>query len=144
MSDRIGILRDGRLIREGTPREVYFNPGDSFTARFLGEANLLQGQPEASGLRLADGTLLAGVSQPVLALRPEVIAVSAMPPEGGPALRGRLKEKVFTGASVTCLVEGPGGAPVKAIGTDADTAALHPGDEVWLTWPADRAISLPN
>ncbi|MEL6963333.1 MAG: ABC transporter ATP-binding protein, partial [Pseudomonadota bacterium] len=38
LSDQIGVLKDGQLVRHGPPREVYNNPRDAFTAKFLGDA----------------------------------------------------------------------------------------------------------
>ena len=43
MSDRIGILRDGRLVQEGPPEEIYDSPKSEFAATFLGDANILRG-----------------------------------------------------------------------------------------------------
>ena len=44
MSDRIGILRDGRLVQEGPPEEIYDSPKSEFAATFLGDANILRGR----------------------------------------------------------------------------------------------------
>ncbi len=63
LSDRIGILRAGRLIRQGPPQEVYDAPGDAFTARFLGEANLFDVDVTGAGPRLRDGTAI-GMAPP--------------------------------------------------------------------------------
>jgi ABC-type Fe3+/spermidine/putrescine transport system ATPase subunit len=41
MSDRIAVLRDGRIAQIGPPRELYDQPGTRFVCRFLGDANLL-------------------------------------------------------------------------------------------------------
>ena len=43
MSDRIGVMRDGKIIQEGTPEEVYHNPVDEFVATFIGSTNLVRG-----------------------------------------------------------------------------------------------------
>ncbi|MDR7420262.1 MAG: ABC transporter ATP-binding protein [Armatimonadota bacterium] len=43
ISDRIAILRDGRLEQIGAPQEVYERPASRFVAGFLGECNLLTG-----------------------------------------------------------------------------------------------------
>lgn len=41
ISDRIGLMRQGRLIQVGRPQEVYENPVNRFAAEFLGDANLI-------------------------------------------------------------------------------------------------------
>ena len=56
MSDRIGILRDGRLVQEGPPEEIYDSPQSEFAATFLGDANILRGDRTDNGIRLTDGT----------------------------------------------------------------------------------------
>jgi spermidine/putrescine transport system ATP-binding protein len=42
MSDRLAVLRDGRLMQVGTPSEVYSEPANAYVAGFLGTANLLE------------------------------------------------------------------------------------------------------
>jgi ABC-type Fe3+/spermidine/putrescine transport system ATPase subunit len=143
LSDQIGILRHGRLIRHGAPRDVYNNPQDAFTARFLGEANLISGIPEAQGLRLADGVLIPGLGLPLLALRPEYLTLSATRPDTAFCLRTTLRQKIFAGAIGTCLLDWQG-KTLKATGRDADFAALSEGQEVWASWPVDRMIGLPG
>ncbi|MFW6243900.1 MAG: TOBE domain-containing protein, partial [Desulfovibrionales bacterium] len=39
MSDRLGIMLDGRLVRHGTPADIYHRPGSLEAARFLGSVN---------------------------------------------------------------------------------------------------------
>jgi ABC-type Fe3+/spermidine/putrescine transport system ATPase subunit len=41
MSDRIVIMTNGRICQIGSPREIYNNPENSFSAGFIGETNLL-------------------------------------------------------------------------------------------------------
>lgn len=42
LADHLVIMREGTLIQEGHPHQVYSHPRDAFTARFLGRANLLR------------------------------------------------------------------------------------------------------
>ncbi|MFC3395751.1 spermidine/putrescine ABC transporter ATP-binding protein PotA [Brenneria rubrifaciens] len=41
MSDRIVVMRDGRIEQDGTPREIYEEPKNLFVASFIGEINIL-------------------------------------------------------------------------------------------------------
>ncbi len=41
LSDRIAVMRDGRIEQVGTPREVYEQPANTWVASFLGDANLI-------------------------------------------------------------------------------------------------------
>jgi spermidine/putrescine transport system ATP-binding protein len=42
MSDRIAVMKDGRLQQIGTPIQIYETPANLFTAKFIGEANLFE------------------------------------------------------------------------------------------------------
>jgi putative spermidine/putrescine transport system ATP-binding protein len=41
MSDRVAVLRNGRMVQIGTPSQLYDHPADSFVASFIGESTLL-------------------------------------------------------------------------------------------------------
>jgi putative spermidine/putrescine transport system ATP-binding protein len=141
LSDRIGILRDGRLVREGPPRAVYDDPQDAFTARFLGEANILTGTVEPGGLRLPDGTLLPGVTTASIALRPEGLAFSATPPDTAHRLQARLKQRIFSGATGTLILDWKGQS-LKLTAPEAAFQALPgEGEPLWLHW--SKAAALP-
>jgi ABC-type Fe3+/spermidine/putrescine transport system ATPase subunit len=43
IADRVLILHDGRIVRAGTPAEVWENPGSAFVAGFLGLGNIFEG-----------------------------------------------------------------------------------------------------
>lgn len=70
MSDRIVIMRDGRIEQVGTPLDLYERPATRFSASFLGKSNFLH---------LPDGTY---------ALRPEKIDIVSIrhDPQFGPAM----------------------------------------------------------
>jgi putative spermidine/putrescine transport system ATP-binding protein len=44
MSDRIMVLRDGKVQQVGTPAELYLTPANAFVTSFIGSANLLAGE----------------------------------------------------------------------------------------------------
>ncbi|WP_274630792.1 ABC transporter ATP-binding protein [Arvimicrobium flavum] len=41
MSDQIVLMRSGKIVQRGTPRELYLSPRDAFTAAFMGRSNLV-------------------------------------------------------------------------------------------------------
>ncbi|WDR04543.1 sn-glycerol-3-phosphate ABC transporter ATP-binding protein UgpC [Devosia rhodophyticola] len=59
MADRIVVMRDGRILQVGTPTEMYEQPVDIFTARFIGSPsmNLVYGTINNGVLSVADATL---------------------------------------------------------------------------------------
>jgi multiple sugar transport system ATP-binding protein len=56
MGDRIGVLREGRLVQVGTPHEIYNRPHDTFVATFVGSPtmNLCEARVEGGRLRVPD------------------------------------------------------------------------------------------
>jgi spermidine/putrescine transport system ATP-binding protein len=58
MSDRIGVMRAGRLVQVGTPEQIYSAPVDRFVSEFVGEVNTIRVRRGDDGLW--DGVDLAG------------------------------------------------------------------------------------
>ncbi|MCC5974247.1 MAG: ABC transporter ATP-binding protein [Rubellimicrobium sp.] len=145
LSDRIGILKGGRLVQEGPPREVYFRPKDAFTAGFLGEANLFSGMPEDGGLRLTDGSLIAWPAGagpvPMIAVRPENLR-ALQPGQGhGNRITARLRHRVFAGATGTLVLDWRG-QQIKVTAREEDLPSLSEGQEITLGWDRDASIPL--
>ncbi|MFG1420767.1 ABC transporter ATP-binding protein [Roseixanthobacter liquoris] len=49
MSDRIGVMRAGRLVQVGTPEQIYNHPVDRFVSEFVGEVNVIEVKKETDG-----------------------------------------------------------------------------------------------
>ena len=47
MSDRIAVMKDGRIEQIGTPDEIYNHPKTSYVATFVGNASILHGVAES-------------------------------------------------------------------------------------------------
>ena len=50
LSDRIGVMNEGRLLQVGTPEEMYDAPVDRFVADFIGRSNFLKGVLESAAV----------------------------------------------------------------------------------------------
>ncbi|PHP28230.1 ABC transporter ATP-binding protein [Limimaricola cinnabarinus] len=81
MADRIVVMRDGHILQSGPPMEIYDDPVDVFTARFIGtpSMNILPGR-EADGRAVADGDggLLFGIRPQDLLVREGAVAADAL------------------------------------------------------------------
>ncbi|EEB82773.1 ABC transporter ATP-binding protein [Roseobacter sp. GAI101] len=149
LSDKIGILREGRMIQSGPPRDVYNNPVDVFTAEFLGDANIIAGRgqgqrlerPQAGGILVPPGSDTASA----LAVRPESISISTFEPiqDGISKVNATLVQRMFAGAMSTCIAEGDGNT-YKVIGRDLDIPEVALGQKVWLSWKAVHTIVIPG
>lgn len=149
LSDRIGILRDGKLVQEGAPQDVYNRPANRFSAEFLGDANVFQGEPTDAGLKLADGTVLRfgeGFSPSVnLAVRPEFMRISAHA-EGASrstnSMQARMDQVIFAGATATCLLNW-NGQVLKVLVSGGEISDLPGEGVVTVSWPIEKSIALP-
>jgi putative spermidine/putrescine transport system ATP-binding protein len=151
MSDRIGILRDGRLVQEGPPEEMYNSPNSEFAAIFLGDANILRGDTTHNGIRLADGTPIRVASMKRVsaggkascAVRPEriEIAASGQAPQLAPAnrLNGRVSKRIFAGNSSTYFVDRDGDI-IKVVVLNSGQDRLGEGQDVVLRWSPESTI----
>ncbi len=141
LSDQIGILKDGALIRKGQGLHLDNGPEDEVTARFLGEANIFTGSLEHGGLRLADGTLLSGISTPTIAVRPENIVITHDEPPAQNRLRAVVARRIFGGAMGSCILDWQGEA-LKVAGRDKDMGDVAEGTPVWLSWRPEDSLEI--
>ncbi len=75
LSDRVALLRSGRLEQVATPREIYFRPSSAYTAEFVGQTNLLRGEVAQGVARCGSLAWRAGGADgsTTFSLRPESI-----------------------------------------------------------------------
>jgi putative spermidine/putrescine transport system ATP-binding protein len=108
ISDRLVIMKAGRIVEVGTPLELYLSPKRLFTANFLGEANFLQG----SAIECGSGQITATVKdwkitfpgngfetgdRVVLAIRPEWVMLNSTADQSGQEWTGVVKEQILLG-----------------------------------------------
>lgn len=146
LSDRIGILRDGKLVQTGAPREVYNAPVDVFTAGFLGEANVLPGEVRDGVLVLPDGATVQlpdAAPATAWAVRPENLTVTREKPDGDGinVVPATLQQRVFAGAMATCLLT-VAGRSMKAVSLDRALPDLPEEGPVWVSWDIDRTMRI--
>jgi len=122
MSDRIAVLKDGRLQQCAPPEEIYERPATRFVAAFMGSPpmNFLSGSlvDESGERRFRSSDLALGLDAPDLptgevdlGVRPEHVQLSATPRDGW--LRGRIFVAELLGADVLVTVR-VGEALIKA------------------------------
>ncbi|MEZ0069835.1 iron(III) transport system ATP-binding protein [Streptacidiphilus sp. MAP12-20] len=111
MSDQILVMNGGRIVRSGTPQEVYHHPGSRFVAEFLGRCNFLTGTARRTGPGtfvleapgLPGGVPFQADTAPApgavtLAVRPEALTLNEPPPgPAGPGWHARVTHTTFLG-----------------------------------------------
>ncbi|MEM9048327.1 MAG: ABC transporter ATP-binding protein [Pseudomonadota bacterium] len=143
LSDRIGILRDGKLVEEGPPETLYTRPSSRFAAEFLGAANIFEGQAGDGALTLKDGTVLRhdGGAVPLVAVRPENIVVGEAPPEGWNIVRAHLTGRLFSGATAALRLDFQG-REIRATIAGAQPLAHAPGAALTLAFAPEHTVPL--
>jgi iron(III) transport system ATP-binding protein len=115
MSDKVAVMRDGILIEEDMPRNIYLRPRSAYTATFLGETNLIAGKVVKSsagnGMCQVESTIgritcpaphQSGKEQENIwvAYRPEGVNITAENPRRENVFLGDIKAVIFTGDQV--------------------------------------------
>ena len=139
MSDRIAVMRDGRIEQLGTPAEVYERPATPFVAGFVGTSNLLEGA--------AAETLIGEAG--VFTVRPEKIHVGAPDaavPAGHRSAVGTVSDVAYVGPVTRLTVELDAGPTLVVLQqnlsvTSSEVAALA-GTRVRLLWQPAHTFRL--
>jgi iron(III) transport system ATP-binding protein len=156
MADRVALLRDGKVVQLGSPRELYRQPKSRFVAEFLGETNLIHaeraspttlrveaGPFEATRLLDADDTQSYS-KQTLVSIRPEA---TALVPAGDPgSLTGSLRETTYLGETAQHIVEVKGCPPIKIAEMNpyGSSSRVHPepGDAVGVRFDPGEVVPI--
>jgi putative spermidine/putrescine transport system ATP-binding protein len=158
MSDRIAILRDGRIQQIDGPQALYHNPKSRFVAGFLGRSNFIEGEIiDVSGqqarVRSAFGEITGQLradcgkgSRVFVAVRPELIGVSGAEPATENRVRGTVAETTFLGSYLDLELDVAGTPLAATLAADhlGDLEQYRPGAPLWLGWSAGSALILPQ
>ena len=146
LGDRIGVMRDGKLLQMAPPDEIYNRPADSFVANFTGASNVLRGRVlgrtgDKATIDLgAVGKIDAWTPQNLAAgenVRVALRAENARLGESGPtnAFTCKVIERRYQGMQTVYDVD-MGGQRLEVL--ELGTAARHTSDgDIALTLPAD-------
>lgn len=157
MSDRLAVMRHGKIEQIGAPVDVYEDPDTEFVAGFLGASNLLDGEVkdragDMATLLLEGGNAIRvpvarvnGTDRMVKAgVRPEKIRVEQDDSEsesGWNAIPGTLRVATFIGVSHQYTIDLPTGRTMTAF--EQNLGNEHPpraGDRVRLVWRPEHTF----
>jgi iron(III) transport system ATP-binding protein len=144
MSNRVAVMREGRIEQVGRPREVYEAPSTRFVADFIGTSNFIDGAVEEKHdgvfiirtpnglLRVrADADFPAGAPV-VVAIRPEHVSLELASSSNGASPNrwyGRVAARAFLGDSVDHVV---------TVGSHEIRARCNPS----ISIPAETEVAL--
>lgn len=154
MSDRIGVMNQGRLEQVGTPATIYREPATGYVADFVGGANLVEVE---TGVRLADevgpvgfdGMSLAArapaaltAGRAILVARPEDIVI--VEEEALDALPATIAHRQYLGGKTSYKVALAGG---RVLAVDLQTGAhdrFEPGARIGLVFDPAKTLVLAS
>lgn len=168
MSDRICIMREGRVVQSGSPRELYDQPINRYVADFVGKSNFINGQITAvngpcvdvltePGMVFACRTLVGGTRYSTgdnasVAVRPELIAIG--PPGADPeqlgvdvALHGRITNRIFLGEHTEYLVATRGYGDILVLSPkhiESARGSFERGQDITIGWKYEAALALED
>lgn len=124
MSDRVAVMRQGRVEQMGTPAEIFERPATRFVAEFLGAANFFTAE---------DGTRFL--------VRPEKLRLRAAPSED-PAVPVTVEERIYQGVGTTWIVRGRGGERFVVWEQNHEPPVFQPGGSAFLCWNPRHAVRM--
>jgi len=143
MSDRIALMRDGRLLALGSPRELYEAPNGEYAASFIGDTNVIEGSAESSntalvgGQRVTVGEELTAGRSVRFGLRPERIVLNGMA-EGLLTEPATVEEVVYLGETTKYRLRARSGITLLAVQSNSPgTRHFDIGEEVVAGWHSD-------
>ncbi|WP_254442584.1 ABC transporter ATP-binding protein [Ruegeria arenilitoris] len=158
LSDRICVMRAGRIVQTGTPQELYDQPNSRYVADFVGTSNFFGGVvDQISGSTGAitlqggrtyksplSGTISVG-NDACLSVRPEQIRLHFSQTQE--RLQGTVLNRIFLGEHTEYLIreERLGNITVLAPRqSDEGLSNLGTGDTVYMDWSPESALILPK
>jgi ABC-type Fe3+/spermidine/putrescine transport system ATPase subunit len=156
MSDRVAILRNGRIVQVGSPRQLYERPNTRFVADFLGESNFLRGtvldsQEGMTVYEMGDNILrhrgTSSRDKPTLmALRPEKIRVGLEPlSQQDNAVEMVVQAFTYLGATISFTLYSAGIGKIQAV--EPAWRAVRPpavGTRVWASWSPESTVEVAD
>jgi spermidine/putrescine transport system ATP-binding protein len=155
MSDRVGVMSQGRIQQIAAPRDIYDNPVNGFVASFVGENNIFEGTtgPVSDGMAVVTGPhgAFRGRIAPEaqgktvrLYVRPEHTRLSKTAAAEN-SVQIDVTEVAFEGAFISVHGQAAGGKRISAeVKNDGLTQVPGVGETVFATFDAARALLLPD
>jgi ABC-type Fe3+/spermidine/putrescine transport system ATPase subunit len=155
ISDRIAVMRKGKVLQVGTPQELYMKPQHIFVAHFIGESNFLEGYVskmtrKESIIELRGGLLVRTLDRKhkegykvVIAIRPEVLTVEKGKKRRVNSISGRVEGFRFEGTNVRCQIQLENGDSVLVVRPALMTEWFNVGERVTVSFSVEKNFVFP-
>ena len=157
MADRMAIMRDGKIVQIGAPREVYNRPTNRFVADFIGETNFLQGKlkeivgekflvetPIGNVRSESSSCELAAGDQALCSVRPESIDISDAPLENVPnQFEARISSIIYLGNVEEYWLNLADLQEIRVTLHNPGQYERHVGDRVYIRFQPQNVVILP-
>jgi ABC-type Fe3+/spermidine/putrescine transport system ATPase subunit len=121
-ADEIIIMKDGQILQQGPPEQVYNQPADEYAAALFGSYNLVP-SAAAKDFETLPGIHVNGKS---LFIRPERFQITG---KSAPALKGKIKEVNFMGSTYEIAVQ----LPSSVVTVKTGNGDYQQGEEIYLS-----------
>lgn len=156
ISDRIAVMRKGKIIQVGTPQELYMKPESIFVAHFIGESNFLEGYVQSKKddgnvmIELREGAKMEALDgsfsetqNVVLSIRPETLIVEKGLQEGTNVVSGTIKRVTFEGSSIRYEIRLDNEEIIVAIKSSLSGEWLNVGERIKVFMPVEFTHVFP-
>jgi ABC-type Fe3+/spermidine/putrescine transport system ATPase subunit len=155
ISDRIAVMKKGKILQVGSPKELYMKPESIFVAHFIGESNFIEGYVSSTnkgnvvveireGLKIhaSNGNFEEG-KQAVLSVRPETLTVEKSVKKASNTVKGKVERITFEGPSMRYEIRLENDALIVAIKSSMSGDWFNIGDHVSVVFPVENTHVFP-
>lgn len=153
MSDRIGVMSEGRLLQVGEPQQIYEHPTSRFVADFIGEINLLPATVVGAGRvallgnhQVSATTGMPAGTEVTVAIRPERFELYDLDeplPDGSNRIEGTVVRRTYYGDVFYYDVDTPAGRIEAKEENRPGIGHYEHGERVLVVWHPS-AMSVVN
>lgn len=136
VSDRIAVMKDGKIQHLGTPKDIYQRPANLFVSTFIGRTNVIKVKLENNNLKITDDyevtmdniTDKSVQGEVILSIRPEELIIS----DDNNGMEALVEDSIFLGLNTHYLVRLNNGEKIEIIQESTINSIIAKGTKIYL------------